>query len=328
MKILLLGGTGYLGRHLAPRLLAAGHQVCSLQRGRMPTPALPGLTLLQGDRNLGAAGLQALAGQRFDVCVDFSAYTPAQVKASADGLRMQIGHYVLISAARAYAEAVYRPVDEQHPLQRPAADDDTEINDLSYGRLKVRCEAIVRAVFGDSACTVLRPQVVTGPGDPSARLAWWVHRASQAGPMISPGNGADHLQMIDVRDVATFVHRVIEQGLVGTYNLAGPRVSWRQFVDLLGVATPIQVPTFVLDDAGLAIGELPLFRAEHSRLAHLMDLSAERALAAGLTLTPLADTVAAVRADLLAGRCPRGAPYMLSEERETALFRQTFAQWR
>ena len=84
MKILLLGGTGYLGRHLAPRLLAAGHQVCSLQRGRMPTPALPGLTLLQGDRNLGAAGLQALAGQRFDVCVDFSAYTPAQVKASAD----------------------------------------------------------------------------------------------------------------------------------------------------------------------------------------------------------------------------------------------------
>ena len=320
LRVLVLGGSGFIGQHLVRGLCASGHAVTVFGRSR-PAAALPvGAQALCGDRDDGAAGLAALAGRRWDACVDISGYTPRQVLASTAALAARVGRYVYISAVMAYALPIttaQRPVTENQPLHPPAADDVTEVDGASYGPLKAACEAIVRHAFGDRA-TVLRPQTVAGPGDNSLRLAYWVQRAAlgpAGGPMLAPGDGSDGLQLIDVRDLAAFVQRVLEQALPGVFNLAGPRLCWRDFMHLLGVADPVWVPAAVLQAADLAFGELPLYRAADHPLAALMDVSPARAQAAGLVLSEPAQTLRAMQ-DWIRGRA-LGRP--LSAEREAAL---------
>ena len=320
MRVLILGGSGFIGRHLVHGLLAGGHAVAVLSRGRQAEALPAGTDHLLGDRDAGAAGLAALAGRSWDACVDISGYTPHQLKASCQRLGACVGRYVYVSAVMAHALPVApaaRPVTEAHPLRPAAADDVTEVDGETYGPLKVACERIVDSAFGPRA-TVLRPQVVAGPGDPTLRYAYWVQRAAlgrDGGAMLAPGDGDDALQLIDVRDVAAFMRRVLEQDIAGVFNLAGPRLSWRRFMCLLGVAAPVWVPAAVLQAADLAFGELPLYRSADSPLAALMDVSSAKAQAAGLVLTDPAQSIRDMRA-WCQGRV-LGRP--LSAEREAAL---------
>ena len=320
MRVLILGGSGFIGQHLVRGLLAGGHAVTAFSRGRQAAALPAGTERLHGDRDAGAAGLTALTGRAWDACVDLSGYTPRQLRASTLALAGVVGRYVYVSAVMAYAVPVApasRPLTEAHPLRRPAADAVTEIDGDTYGPLKVACEGLVDQAFGPRA-SVLRPQVVAGPGDSTLRLAYWVQRAAlgpSGGAMLAPGDGSDHLQFIDVRDVAAFMQRVVEYGLAGIFNLAGPRLSWRQFLQRLDVADPVWVPWSVLQAADLAFGELPLYRPAHSPLAALMDVSSAKAQAAGLVLTDTATTLRDLRA-WCDGRA-LGRP--LSAEREAAL---------
>ena len=320
MRILILGGSGFIGRHLASELLAGGHAVTVFSRGRQATVLPAGTEALHGDRDAGAAGLAALAGRAWEACVDLSGYTPRQLRASTQALAGCVGRYVYVSAVMAYALPIgpaSRPVIESQPLRPAAADEVTEVDGDTYGPLKAACERIVGQAFGPRA-SLLRPQVVAGPGDGSLRYAYWVQRAAlgpAAGAMLAPGDGSDALQLIDVRDVAAFMRRVLEHDIAGIFNLAGPRLAWRQFMQLLGVAAPVWVPAAVLQAANLAFGELPLYRQADHPLAALMDVSSAKARAAGLVLTDPAQSIFDMRA-WCQGRA-LGRP--LSAEREAAL---------
>jgi len=314
MKLLVLGGTQFIGRHIAETLLAAGHAVSVFNRGRAPDALPAGIERLRGDRDQGADGLLALAGRRWDACIDVSGYTPQQVLASTSALHAHVTRYVYVSAVMVYGDPLQRPVSEDQPRVAPAGHEVTEIDGHTYGPLKVACEDIVRQRFHERA-TLLRPQVVVGRHDPSGRYVHWVQRAALPGPMLAPGDGTDHLQVIDVRDLARFVRTVVERGLAGAFNVAGPRISWRNFIGLLAPSEPVWVPADLLRDARLHFSELPLYRPEHGERASLMHIDASRALAAGLRLSAPADTLRDVRASL-AGQEPQLA---LPPEREAAL---------
>ena len=315
MQVLVLGGSQFIGRHLVDALLAAGHAVSVFNRGVTPADLPAAVERLRGDRDAGTAGLQALHGRRWHACVDLSGYTPRQVRPAVETLRAQVEHYAYVSAAMSYGDAKHRPVREDHPQLAPAPEHETVVDGRSYGALKVACERIVESVFGARRCALLRPQIVSGPGDPSGRYAYWVQRAQRPGPMLAPGDGSDHLQLIDVRDLVRFIVGTLERRLSGPFNLAGPRVTWAEFLALLGAPDLVWVPAAVLLDADLAFGELPMYRPERGTFAGLMDLSNERARAAGLTLTEPAVTARDMQA-WCAGREP---PLPLTPEREAAL---------
>jgi 2'-hydroxyisoflavone reductase len=314
MRVLILGGSQFLGRHIVETLWAGGHTVSVLNRGVSPAELPMQVERLRGDRDEGPQGLQALMGQTWDVCVDVSGYTPRQVRASAEALRANVKRYVFISAVSVYGDPQERPVRETHPRLPPAGEHVTEVNGETYGALKVACEDIVQQVYGDRA-TLLRPQVIAGPGDPSGRYSYWVRRAERGGEILAPGDGSDHLQVIDVRDVARFLTALIECDLAGTFNLAGPRFTWARFIEMLGAQNIVWVDAATLLAANLSFNELPLFRPERGARSSLMDVSNERALAAGLTLTEPEVTFRDVR-ESLRGREPTAA---LSVQREAAL---------
>lgn len=168
MHILILGGTRFVGRHLAEAFLAAGHTVSVFTRGKTADQLPAEIERLHGDRNEGQAGLVALQGRSWDTCVDVSGYTPQQVRASAKALKDRINHYVFISTGSVYAEQGRHPIREDDPLLSAAAEQVTEITGETYGPLKVACENIVREEYGNN-CTLFRPQIVAGPFDHTAR---------------------------------------------------------------------------------------------------------------------------------------------------------------
>ena len=208
------------------------------------------------------------------------------------------------------------PVGELQPRSPPADEGVTEITGETYGPLKVACENIVEATFA-GRCTLLRPQVVAGPYDPLDRFSYWVRRAAQGGEMLAPGDGSDYLQWIDAGDVARFTRTVCEQAIDGSFNLAGPRLTWAQFMAALGAQNLVWVPAALIRAAGLTEFELPLYRPAGSTRSSLMHVSNARAAAAGLALTDPAITIQEVRA-WLQGKDEQPA---LPPEREAALIK-------
>lgn len=316
MKILVLGGTQFVGRHTVHALLAAGHTLSVLNRGRSRDELPAGVERLLGDRDAGAAGLAAVAGRSWDVCIDVSGYTPRQVRTSAERLHGKVGRYVFISAVSVYGDPEQRPVLETQPRLAPASEDTVDVTEATYGRLKVACEDIVRALYAER-CTLLRPQVVVGQHDPTVRYAFWQQRALRGGEMLAPGDGSDHVQVIDVRDLARFVVTVVDNDLGGAFNLAGPRLSWAAFMDVLGARNLVWVPAAILQSAGLGFAELPLFRPERGARSSLMDVSPARARAAGLVLTAPEVTAR----DLAAWSLGRDLASALAPAREAELLR-------
>jgi 2'-hydroxyisoflavone reductase len=298
MKILVLGGTQFVGRHIVEVMLAAGHTVSILNRGKLPSELPAQVERLRGDRDEGMPALEALTGRTWDACVDVSGYTPRQVRPSVEKLRVSVGRYVFVSAVSVYGDPDHGPVHETHPQVPPAGEDVTEVNSKTYGALKVTCENIVQQVCADR-CTLLRPQIVAGPYDPIDRFSYWVQRATLGGEMLAPGDGSDHIQVIDARDLAQFTRTVIENDLGGSFNLAGPRLTWTEFMKVLGAQNIVWVDAEFIKSAGLTEFELPLYRPEGGARSSLMHVSNERATRAGLTLTDCAITVEDTRAWLL-----------------------------
>jgi len=216
-KVLVLGGTGFIGPHIVRALLARGHTVTLFNRGKTHAELFPELEKLHGDRD---GHLEALANRTWDAVIDDAGFAPRIVKMSAELLAPNVQQYVFISTISVY-KAFDRPnLDETAPvdtLEDPASEDVKK----DYGALKAACEKVVEQAMPGRAANI-RPGLIIGPGDPTGRFTHWPSRLAEGGEVLAPGDGSTPVQWIDVRDLAAWLVTVVEQNITGTYNAIGP----------------------------------------------------------------------------------------------------------
>ena len=219
-RILVLGGTGFIGPNVVRTALAGGHTVTLFNRGRTNTHLFPELEKLVGDRD-GKIG--ALRNREWDVVIDNTGYVPRHVRDSAQLLKGAVERYLFTSTRQVYADFTAPDKTEDAPL---ATIDDPMTEEVrgNYGPLKVLCEQEVREAFGTRA-TIVRPTAVAGPADRSDRLTYWPVRIDGGGEVLTPGDHTDPIQYIDVRDLAAFMIRLVEEDVPGTFNAAGPEAD-------------------------------------------------------------------------------------------------------
>ena len=219
LRVLILGGTGFIGPHFIDALSAGGHKISLFNRGKRDPEVKPGIEQLLGDRN---GEIEALKGHDWDVVIDNSGYTPTQVRATAELLKDHVRQYIFISSIAVYADFAKAGVDEDYKLavlKDPTTD---VVNGETYGGLKVLCEKVVEESYGKHG-TIIRPTYIAGPGDHTDRFTYWPFRVSKGGEMLAPGTPSDPFQYIDVRDLADFIRVCVEKRVVGRYNLCGPQ---------------------------------------------------------------------------------------------------------
>lgn len=303
LDILILGGTGFTGPFQVNYALARGHKVTLFNRGKRPSPEWPGeVEQLLGDRNTG--DLKSLQGRKWDVCIDNPTSLPFWVRDAAKVLKGNVGHYLFISTISVYADGSRHGIDENSPLavykgkDAMAETQESLRADMEnlYGSLKALSETEVRKHYGERS-TIVRPGYIVGPRDETDRFTYWPLRVAQGGEMLVPGDGQDPIQIIDGRDLGEWMIRLAEARAYGVFNAVGPdytlttdaMVYGCQAVTANGVQLTHVTPEFIEEQKV----ELPIWvpRAG-SPYSGYGTVSNARALASGLTLRPLATTVA------------------------------------
>jgi 2'-hydroxyisoflavone reductase len=294
MNLLLIGGTQFLGRHVAAEALARGHGLTLLTRGKTNPELFPQAERLIADRR---ESLAALAGRKWDAVIDLCGYLPREVRASAAALQGQVQQYVFISSVSVYA-GMDIARDEDSAVGE-IEDADTEVVDgRTYGPLKALCERAVTDAFGKAAL-IVRPGLIVGPHDHTQRFTWWPARVSQGGPVLAPGRPADPVQFIDARDLAAWVVTCVEAGTSGIYNAISPPGHFSMGGVLDACATVADVPAnFVwLDESVMdahdiaAWSHMPIWVPPSGETAGFGLTRVDRALRAGLSIRPIEDTV-------------------------------------
>jgi 2'-hydroxyisoflavone reductase len=297
MRILIIGGTRFVGRHIAETALAAGHELTLLHRGRSQPTSLADVEHLLADRD---ADLSVLHGRSFDATIDVCAYWPRQVRALAAAIGDRGGHYVYISSVSAYADTDRPGGDESIPLATVDTDDPDalEMSDTTYGPLKALCEQAAIDAYGKDAVTIVRPSYVVGPYDPTGRFTWWVDRLARSGPVLCPGPADSPMQLIDVRDQAAWIVGLVESGTTGPFHSCSPAPPW-SFADMIAAisatldseAEPIWVDGKALRDEGVDGADLPLWSEGADENVLALDPAA--GIRTGLRPRPLDDTIRA-----------------------------------
>jgi 2'-hydroxyisoflavone reductase len=316
VKLLLLGGPRFLGRAIADAALARDHELTFFNRGRTNPDLYPEAEKLVGDR---AGDLEALRGRTWDAVVDTSGYLPADVRASAEMLG-SVGLYCFVSSISVYAH-FRQPHDEDGPIGEIGDMAQDAVTDESYGPLKALCEEEARRVFGDRAL-VVRPGLIVGPHDPTGRFTYWPHRVARGGEVLAPEPPDAPTQPVDVRDLGDWVVASCEAGLGGTFNATHPGISWQELLDTCVAVTGADAeitwvsPDFLVEREVGQWMELPLWLADQEfAFADRVDVG--RALAAGLSFRPLAETVRGALDDAettdAAGLAPEREAALLAE---------------
>jgi 2'-hydroxyisoflavone reductase len=291
MRLLVLGGTRFLGRHLVEAALARGHEPTLFNRGRTAPGLFAGLEQLHGERD---GDLAALRGRRWDAVVDTCGYLPRLVRRSAQALRDSVGRYLFVSSISVYADSSAAGQDEQSPRARLPSVDCEDIPG-HYGALKAACEDEVQRLFGERAI-LLRPGLIVGPFDPTGRFTYWVQRVARGGTVLAPPSPAYPVQFIDARDLAAWALDLLEQRQSGAFNASGPAapLTFGAFLDqcrhaLRSTAEFVWPGSDFLDRHEVAPWtDLPLYAGDDGR--GLNEVSLARALSAGLRLRPLGET--------------------------------------
>ena len=219
LKVLILGGTGFIGPHFIDALTAGGHKITLFNRGKRDPEVRPGIEQLLGDRN---GEISSLKGHDWDVVIDNSGYTPSQVKATAELLKDHVRKYIFISSVAVYADFAKAGIDEDYKLAELKDPTSEVVNGETYGGLKVLCEKVVETTYGKRA-TLIRPTYIAGPGDHTDRFTYWPVRVSKGGEMLAPGTPSDPFQYIDVRDLAGFIRTCVEKDVNGKFNVCTPQ---------------------------------------------------------------------------------------------------------
>lgn len=301
MKLLVIGGSQFVGRHLVVAALARGDQVTMFNRGKTQAAPPPGVDWRQGDRT---GDLAALRHGQWDAVVDACGYFPADVRRMAQALDAQIGRYVYISSVSAYASTA-QPNDEHSMLGR--IDDEASadvIDGRSYGPLKAACERALVPLLGERSLCI-RPGLVVGPHDPTQRFTWWPARLARAAldgqPVLAPGDPAKRVQFIDARDLADFTLHAIDARLSGAYNAVAPAGFTTMGGLLQACAAAAGAPAASLKwaseealqrEAVKPWSDMPLWLPAGGEYTAFLEANSARAVAAGLKSRSLEVTVA------------------------------------
>ena len=292
MKLLVLGGTKFLGRHSVDAALAAGHDVTIFTRGQTNPELYPDVERLTGNRD---GDLGALEGRTWDGVVDTSGYVPRVMQQSAALLRDAVDRYVFVSSISVYAD-FSQPLDESSPvaeLEDPATEEIME----HYGALKAACETVVGDVYGERGASV-RAGLIVGPYDPTDRFTYWPRRLAAGGDVLGPGDPDAPVQFVDARDLGAWLVTLALAGPGGVFNATGPadRMTFRELLDRAVAALGSDANVIWVDeqsvlDAGIeGWTELPLW-LPGDEYAGMAQADTRRARDAGLTFRPLEQTV-------------------------------------
>lgn len=320
MRILMIGGTRFIGRHVVDAALSRGHDVTIFHRGRTGLDLFPDAKHRLGDRD---GDLTALADGEWDATVDTCAYVPRQVHALADVLGDRGGHHLFVSSVSAYASPTGPGLTEDMPLTE--LDDPTleDVTDETYGGLKVLCERAVVDRYGPSSL-LIRPTYVVGPDDYSWRFPWWVARMARGGEVLAPGPQDAPAQVIDVRDMAGWMVGLLEQGAVGAFHAVSPKpvFTWREQLTAIADAVAPEDISLTWVDAGfvraaqLSEGAFPLWSGDDPDV-WTMAANPAKAYGTGLSPRPLAETARDTLAWIRTVEQPEGVG--LDPEREAEL---------
>lgn len=291
MKLLLLGGTVFLGRHIVEAALARGHEVTLFNRGQHNPDLFPEVEKLRGDRN---GDLAALQGRQWDAAIDTSGFVPRVVRASAEALANAVKHYTFISSISVYADFTKLGIDENFPVAKLADESVEEVTGETYGGLKALCEQAAEEVLPGKVL-VVRPGLIVGPDDQTDRFTYWPYRVAQGGEMLAPGRPDHQEQFIDVRDLAQWIVRMVEAGKTGVYNATGPDyvLSTQQLLEECKAATGSDAQFTWVDEAFLTpiLEEVSLQPWVPDAYVGMRAVNCNKAFADGLTFRPLAETV-------------------------------------
>jgi 2'-hydroxyisoflavone reductase len=291
MKLLVLGGTVFLGRHVVAEALAAGHEVTTFTRGQTNPELFPAAERLHGDRD---GNLQALAGREWDGVIDTSGYVPRVVRQAGELLRDAVGRYVFVSSISVYGD-FSSPINEASPTAE-LEDPDTEDVGTSYGALKAACERTLGELYDDRV-THVRAGLIVGPHDPTDRFTYWPVRIADGGDVLVPDVPERLVQFVDARDLARWMIGLVTSGPGGPMNATGPAqpITMAQVVDRIAAALGTSCRWHWIDGESLVAEgvqpwtELPLWLPGRE-YSGLMEADTRRALSAGLAFRPLEET--------------------------------------
>ncbi len=291
MSILILGGTGFIGPHMVEYARSRGHTITLFNRGRTNTHLFPEVEKLVGDRD---GNLAALEGRTWDAVIDNSGFVPRHVRDSAT-LLADSGRYLFISSISAYKDLATPGITEDYEVGRMEDPTVEEMTNASYGPMKALCEEAVQEVFGDRA-NIVRPGYIVGPGDGTDRWTYWPVRTAAGGDVAVPGTPTDPVQVIDARDLAGWVVRMLEDEIGGEFNGVGPQEA----VDMAGMLEACRevsgsdaefhwMAADFVDEQGAFFPIWAPPGQGNFGAAHVVDNT--RAIEAGYTSRPLAETI-------------------------------------
>ncbi len=323
MRILIIGGTRFLGRHLVEAALERSHDVTLFNRGKSNPDLFPRLETILGDRE---QDVDKLNGRIWDAVIDVAGYLPRIVRLSAEVLKENVARYVFISTISVYRDFKKIGIDESYPVATLENETVEEITGETYGPLKALCERVVQDIYGVRAL-IVRPGLIVGPHDPTDRFTYWPVRVVRGGDVLAPQGMEARIQIIDVRDLADFIIKLIQDNASGVYNATGPAYE-------LTIGKLLEVSKQVTgSDANFrwasveflnrhkveAWSDMPTWVPEDEEGVGFSRVDVSKSIAAGLKFRPLEETVR----DTLAWAQTRAADHQwragLTAEREAEI---------
>lgn len=294
MRLLILGGTVFVGRHLVESALAQGHEVTLFNRGKNNPNLFPDVEHLVGDRD---GNLNALRGQQWDAAIDTCGYVPRLVRDSAKALAASVEHYTFISSISVYGNVDRAGINESSPTAKISDPTIEEINGDTYGPLKALCEQAAEAVLPDRVLNI-RPGLIAGPWDPTDRFTYWTRRVTRGGDVLAAGQFRP-VQFIDVRDLSDWIILMVERRELGTYNATGPEhtLTMQEMLEEMQDATGSSAYFVWATDEEMEQFnvqpwvDLPLWIPEKHEMSGFCTINCDRAKENGLIYRTLTNTV-------------------------------------
>lgn len=296
MKVLILGGTIFVGRYIVEAALARGHEVTLFNRGKTDSALFGNVERIMGDR---FQSLEALTKRSWDVVIDCSAYVPQAVRNSCNALKSNCDSYVFISTGSVYKDKSKPGISEDNETLVPKNPDSLEWNDDTYGEMKSGCEVVVQDHFKERAL-IIRPGVVVGPHDPTDRFTYWPVRINDGGTVLAPGAPDRPVQFIDGRDLGAWTILLSESKANGIYNAIGPDYQLTMFkllTECKSVSHSEAEFIWVTDEQLFQHkvepwSEMPFWIPANSETSGMALRNNNKAIESGLTFRPLKETIA------------------------------------